>query len=220
MLGGISPEKKTKLLELQKNGIGERRGEGFGRIVFGWQSECKSKDTYTLRKANKKKPEKPSGEIPEQTRDIVQTIVKDFISKKVELSALREVKAFVHVNKENLGLPSKSLIGRLEAMVKILDKDKFREVLEKDLRKTARDRLEGCKDTKGGQTLFEYLKNHSKKITVEEIFKEQDMSEVKKLCEEKEINFKPEGDKDLENTLYHNYFQSFFSEMRRILKGG
>ena len=78
----VSHLKKTKLLELQKNGIGERRGEGFGRIVFGWQSECKSKDTYTLRKANKKKPEKPSGEIPEQTRDIVQTIVKDFISKK------------------------------------------------------------------------------------------------------------------------------------------
>ncbi|MFN3531846.1 MAG: hypothetical protein ACK41Q_04930 [Candidatus Brocadia sp.] len=218
LLKGVTREHIPKIKELQKDGIGERRGEGFGRIAFGWQSE--SKDTFTLREADKKKLEKPSGNIPHQTREIVQTIVKDFMRKKVALSALRKVKEFVHEGQKDMGLPSKSLIGRLEAMVKSLGKEGFCEELE-NLRDTAKDKLKGCKDMAGSQTLFEYLKDHGQKFTVEKILMQSDVSgisDIKALCNE--IGFMLEDDKNFEDALYRNYFQTFFSEMRRILKGG
>lgn len=217
LLSGISQEHTEKLLGLQRNGIGERRGEGFGRIVFGCQS--KDRGTFKLRKTENKKLEKPSGAIPHQTSEIVRTIVSDFIRRNVELSALRDATMFVREDRTDMGLPSKSLIGRLEAMVKTSDKNTFRAVLEKDLRKTARDKLEGCKDRKGSQTLFEFLKNGgSEKITVAEIFRQGDMTEVKALCDA--IGFHPEDDRTFEEVRYRNYFLAFFSEMRRIIKQG
>ncbi|MBI5207063.1 MAG: hypothetical protein HY934_04650 [Candidatus Firestonebacteria bacterium] len=37
LINGLISSDKAKLLELEKNGIGERRGEGFGRIIFNFQ---------------------------------------------------------------------------------------------------------------------------------------------------------------------------------------
>ena len=48
LLNGITNEHQQKLLEIQKNGIGERRGEGFGRVVFGWQSDKYEKFIISL----------------------------------------------------------------------------------------------------------------------------------------------------------------------------
>lgn len=215
LLGGISPEHTKKLLELQRNGIGERRGEGFGRIVFGCQNSARN--TFTMEETDKKRLEKPSYVVPHQTKEIIQTIVRDFIRRNVELSALRDATMSVREDRTDMGLPSKSLIGRLDAMVKMSDKNKFCGALEKDLRKTARDKLEGCKDSKGSQTLFEFLKNGGgEKITVAEIFMQKDMAEVQALCDT--IGFHPEDDRNFEEVLYRNYFLAFFSEMRRILK--
>ena len=206
LLEGISPEYKEKLFGLQRNGIGERRGEGFGRIVFGWQN---NPDTYTLGKIERKCIEWTKTVIPNKILEIVRTIVDDFIRKKVALEALREAKNFVHENqKETL----KSLIGRLEAMVKKLSKTEFRNALENDLRKTAKDNLENCRGTT--MTLFEFLK--TKDISSKDMLNQT--TEVKKLCDEPGFEYKK--DQGFDDELYRIYFQTFFSEMRRILRKG
>lgn len=207
LLEGILPEHKEKLLELQRNGIGERRGEGFGRIIFGWQS--RSKDIFTSKKADEKKPERPKTVIPNKTLEIVRTIADDFLRKKAALDALKEARNFVIENqKETL----KSLIGRLEAMVKNLSKTEFRNALENDLRKTAKDKLESCKGR--DETLFNFLKK--KDISSEDILNQT--TEVKKLYEEPGFEYKK--DPGVDDELYRIYFQTFFSEMRRILRKG
>lgn len=132
-----------------------------------------------------------------------------FLEKKAALDALKEARNFVIENqKETL----KSLIGRLEAMVKNLSKTEFRNALENDLRKTAKDKLESCKGR--DETLFNFLKK--KDISSEDILNQT--TELKKLYEEPGFEYKK--DPGFDDELYRIYFQTFFSEMRRILRKG
>lgn len=197
------------LNDLQKNGIGERRGEGLGRIAFGWQNE----DELDLMKIEEEKHGRPETTIPYRTIEIVQTVARDFIRKKTKLDALKKVKDFVHDGQKNKGLPTKSLIGRLEAMVITMDRSKFLTALN-DLRDTAKKKLEGCKDNNGKETLLGYLEREE--IKVFEILYHSDMSDINKMCNA--IDWKPESDTGFGDELYRTYFLSFFSEMRRILK--
>lgn len=204
----IHENAKDRLLELQKNGIGERRGEGFGRIVFGWQKE----DELKKDEIKEKKPEKPTGDIPDKTKEIIQTIVKESIKGQIELNALQEVKWFIREEQKDKGLPSKSLIGRLEAMSQALSKDGFCSALN-ELRKPAKDKLEKCNNKR--QTLFEFLKSKQFEADIEKIKKDL---KVENLC--KEAHFTPESDTGYIAELYKAYLSTFFSSMRTILKKG
>lgn len=200
LLNGIMESRRQILLEMQKNGIGERRGEGFGRIVFGWQS--KDKKPLKMNPLEKIRVPEPTIPIPEETKKIIQIITKDLIRKQVEIMALLDAKEFER-------LPSKSCIGRLEAMVKTMDQTKFLKTLPK-LRKPVQDSLERCVNKE--ETLFYFLKN--KVITVREVFSQAGFLQgIKQLCQK--INYTPETDAALDAELYRTYFLTFFSSMRK-----
>lgn len=201
----------SRLNDLQKNGIGERRGEGLGRIAFGWQENYE----FDWKDIKEKDPERPTIAAPPRTQETVQTVARDFIRKKTELNALNKVKDFVHDDQKNKGLPTKSLIGRLEAMVITMDRSEFLTAL-KDLRDTAKKKLEGCKDKNGKETLFGYLEREEIKAVEILRHSDMDMSDINKMCNE--IGWTPESDIGFDDELYRTYFLSFFSEMRRILK--
>ena len=202
LLNGITKEHQQKLLEMQKNGIGERRGEGFGRVAFGWQSD--DNERFTKRQPESVRIQQPTNPIPEETKKIVRFITRDLIRKEVEIRALNDVKEFER-------LPSKSCIGRLESMVKDQDRTKFLESLA-ELKKPAKDSLERCMNKE--ETLFDFLNN--KPITVGEVFKQAEFPhEIKMLCER--IGF---TDETLNAELYRNYFLTFFSSMRKKIKQG
>lgn len=211
VLTGINSSDRDKLLELQRHGIGERRGEGFGRVVFGWHENEK----LTKRDSKPPTPERPS-EIPEEIKGIVKKILLDMIKRIIEHKALQEANKFRN-------LPSKSLLGRLEAMVRSMSREDFLKILDepekdkeqetkKSLRKTARDKLQACNN--GNHKLLEFLKE--KEISLELILKEKECSDlnIKEILGE--LNIEPE---ELETEgHYKTYFTTFFAQMRKSLK--
>ncbi|MBF8278411.1 MAG: hypothetical protein HW390_3484, partial [Candidatus Brocadiaceae bacterium] len=205
LLNGITNEHQQKLLEIQKKGIGERRGEGFGRVAFGWQLD--DNERFTKRQPEPIRIQQPTIPIPEETKKIVRMITKDILRKEVEIMALIAAKEFMR-------LPSKSCIGRLEAMVKDQDRTKFLESLA-ELKKPAKDALERCVNKE--ETLWDFLRK--KDVTVNEVFRQSDFpKEIKELCGK--IGFTPESDNRLNAELYRNYFLTFFSSMRKKIKQG
>lgn len=206
LIKGLSSSHKDKLLELEKTGIGERRGEGFGRVIFGWQIE----DKLVLPEGQEDdKPKKPSIPLPEKSKEIAQTVIKDFIRKQVEIKALSEYTQFKQLPIKQL--PTKSLIGRLETTLRQKNKVEFIEFVGK-LREPAKDKLHNCHN--GSESLFNFLQ---KEIRINDMITQHKLqNELQELC--KELDIKPENDSDFASELYRTYFLVFFSQMRKMLK--
>lgn len=187
----VSENDKEKLLGLQKNGIGERRNEGFGRIVFGWQKEAQLNEI----KNKKENISKPTILITSTAKDIAFKVLDKHIKSQIELKAINKLNEFERP-------PSNSLIGRLESMSN-MNRQTFCESLDR-LRKTAKDNLDKCR-TKS-QTLFDFIKSY-------------DISnDLTNVLDRKTKQFLDEIKYDLEskkNSLYKVYFATFFSMMRK-----
>ncbi len=190
---------KERILKLQSEGAGERRHEGFGRIVFGWQKE----EELKKEEEKKKKTAKPDFNIPSLTKQIIEESVKEYIRREIKLSAMTKAGDFKK-------LPTKSLLGKLEMMVGECNQAEFHNKLSK-LRKTARDKLDGCRTNK--ETLFKFLETYQ--IDINKILNGKE--HIRDLS--KEINFSPAGDPKFCDKLYRLYLKTFFSTMRKKEKG-
>ncbi|MCF6157618.1 MAG: hypothetical protein E3K32_03380 [wastewater metagenome] len=211
LIEGVSVNDYQKLIELQKTGIGERRGEGFGRISLGWQNTGEPELGSLPTKVNEPNFE----EIPLKTKNIVIEIVNIFIIKQVELEALKDASKFIK-------LPSGSLIGRLEAAVK--DKKVLKEYLV-PMRSIAKGQLEGCINKHESSeicrkypTLLAFLEE--KNITIAEFLNKQEVesAKIRELCTR--VKYDIENNSNFEKKLYHAYFTTFFSALRKIRKAG
>ncbi len=192
----------NRLKELQEEGLGERRAEGFGRLVFGRQQQ----DKLTLRKEDDRKPQKPSYQMPSLAKEIALTIAKDFIKRQTELEGLKRAEDFAERPKL---LPSKSLVNRLEAMIK------NRGTMQLNiLRKTAKDQLEKCHNK--NNTLYDFLTNTQPQGRLNDVMKKNGQQDIAKLCDE--TGFSPEADQNFQKEIYRIYFIAFFSAMRKIIK--
>ncbi|OQY09429.1 MAG: hypothetical protein B6I30_09835 [Desulfobacteraceae bacterium 4572_187] len=187
------------LAELQNHGIGERIGEGFGRCVLGLQTEEHLSDRTV-------KPDlhKPQWPMPHKAKDIITELVKASIKKAVELEAMEVAQSFRR-------LPSRSLCGKLEAMVKGRDERGFVEMV-KALRKPAENQLRNSGNKK--ESLYDFL--ISKKVSVKDVFSRPTNDGLAEIC--REANLDPGGDKVFEKELYQLYFCAFFLTMRKALK--
>lgn len=192
----------NRLKELQEEGLGERRAEGFGRLVFGRQQQ----DKLTLRKEDDRNPQKPSYKMPSLAKDIAITVAKDFIKRQTELEGLKRAEDFAELPKL---LPSKSLVNRLEAMIKNRGSMQLN-----ILRKTAKDQLEKCHDK--NTTLYEFLTNTQPQGLLNEVMKKNRQEDITELCYE--TGFSPEADQNFQKEIYRIYFITFFSAMRKIIK--
>lgn len=203
-IDGWNDSIKSKLIELQKDGIGERRGEGFGRIALNrWHKE----NSYTVKKSDKTEIEKPGGSIPKRTAEIFKEVIKENWRKVIERKALDEYKEFSKHNP-----PTNSLLGRLEMMLENAgDIEQFLGQLLK-LRKTARDKLEGCRGK--DITLLELIEKGNPDLghTFKQVMKLEEMA--------KEIKYDPSTDTEFCNNLYKLYWLTFFRMMRKSNKNG
>ncbi|MFH1962991.1 MAG: RAMP superfamily CRISPR-associated protein [bacterium] len=192
---------ESKLKDLQKNGIGERRGEGFGRIVLNWHE----KDSYTVKSINEEKPEKPAGKMPELTVNIFKEVIKENRRKSIERKALQEYDQFTKHNP-----PTNSLLGRLEMMLmNAEDMEQFLGQMS-DLRKTARENLERCKGEM--VTLLEFIE--SGKPDFQQVFKQE--PELTKM--EQAIEYSPSADTEFCKELYRLYWLTFLRMMHKSRK--
>jgi len=186
-----------KLKELQKTGIGMRTHEGFGRFVVGWQDEMefdvvKVEDEIEITKPN---------QIPDKVKELIKNIIKEKLKSELQVKAIEEAGDFT---KDLKGLPSKSLLARLEGAVR---EGNFKTLLD-NLKKTAKDKLENCRNK--NKSLYEFLRNFS--LNLEDEMKNK--LELKNLCDE--IAYEPE--EKFKEELEKIYLLTFLSTMRKKIK--
>ena len=203
LIKGLEEKDRDALIKLQEEGIGERRTDGFGAVAFGLQRE---NILNRREKGSKKKQTKPDIPIPSKAQDIIKDVLKNHIRKHIEFTAINEAKGFKN-------LPSKSLIGKLELMVRNMSRAEFVKTLE-DLRKPAKHKLERCNN--GRKSLLDFLKDRDSDVRVEKVLKKSEMAKIKKLSNA--INISLQGDNSFEIELYQTYFRVFFSVMRKESK--
>jgi len=211
-LDNINDSVTGKFTELQKRGIGERCGEGFGQFRINLQRE----NTYEIESFSsyyKNKPEKPEEDKPpELTENIFREIIKNRCRNDIETKALGDSEDF---GKKKDKIPSNSLLSRLEAMITNSDGRKdFLDKFEK-LRDTAGDNLKSCNNT--NITLYQYIKDNNpniKGVLGETLCNIEDLEELYKT-----FNNNPAEDTSFhDKELYQLYWITFFRMMRKSRK--
>jgi len=218
----VDDKNKDHLLKLQREGLGERCNEGFGRIVLNWQKQ-ENYGKYEVSIQEIPKPEEP---MHSSTRDLLHHIIETHLCQAVELKALKDAKTFMREKNDrgepipNKGLPSKSLIGRLELLLqRHSQQKKFSDFLEKKLRGHAKDQLMRCRSKELKMTLYDHLKNyHINLTTLENILREQKgFEQLLDLGRQSEIGF-DFNNVDLHSDLYLKYTRTLFTAMRKLQK--
>lgn len=199
-------EIKRKLEQLQAEGIGEQRHEGFGQVRLWWlEAESLELD----RNKNKSKKEKPEGVMPDLTRKVFEHIV--------EVSLLSDVDERAFRLNEDIGINNLNghIIGKLEMMLKKPEQDMFepKEFSEKinKLRPPAKDKLKNTRfnDT----TLFDEL-NGGSFNRIEWIINNLH-NDIKQLAVE--IGFDLDSDKR-KKELFRRFWLMFLRRARKDLK--
>ncbi len=200
----------TDLAKLEKTGIGERTHEGFGQCTFAWQ-------TAGIQAEEKDDPEDlfpPKFPMPATVKEILQAVVRNTFEKYTELMALNDLEGFKSIKR----LPtSASFISRLQAIAKSSDSQHVfaQKLTELSKRKPARDKLEACHNEK--KTLLAFLSEQPSQVAT--VLQQSTNAQLKKLCHD--IEYDAETDDNLENALFHIYFDTFFAMMRKyVAKGG
>ena len=150
-----------KLLELERNGLGLRKGEGFGRIAVNRQNNLHlgSKEKPLDDPKNANSPERPDAEIPLNLLEILKQVVQTYCVEEMQKYA-REIAGELAAEHK---IPRNALLGRLRLFLR---HEKPVESLEK-LRKPAMGQLTNYQinmsechffDLPNQQTLFDLLK--------------------------------------------------------------
>jgi len=219
--GKIKESLKESLLELQKAGIGERTGEGFGRFAIDLQKvnkyELNKPDEEETKSEQKGKVKKPAGEIPELTKGIIKNVILNSYYTRIEAKALGDCSDFLY-RKERV--PSNSLIGRMELMLR--DSKSSKEFMKKidSFPQLTRNKLERCRNEEKKETLFYFVVPKPNISTDKEtayINKEAEVfnnlsidADLAKACDL--INFYPEKNPDSKFEFYSHYWLTFLAK--------
>ncbi len=182
---------------LQLTGLGNRTNEGFGRFVLGLQREAQ----LSIMDSNNT-PKRPDEPMPKEVKNLCKGLIQQDITKRMSLSAIKDANDFSGHNP-----PTKSLISRLEAMIK---KDANMSIEE--LKKTAKNKLEDCNN--GDLTLMDFIQRPKDNVLGREM--KDLVSGYTRLLSE--VSYAPLEDEDLKESLYRQYWISFFAAMRKNIK--
>lgn len=202
---GLNDNINEKLTELQKTGIGERTGEGFGRFLINMQQ----KDRYIRDYGTKLNTNKPEGSVP----DITQKVIKDVAIRSyltiAEVQALKDGSGF---NKNKDQIPTNSLLSRLVFMIK--ESDNAADFISKvsELPETATNNIKRCRNDQ--INLYEFI--HSSDTHVPGILnQDQDLQNCCSL-----IQFEPLSNEELKSKIFSHYWLTFLAIMRKEKKKG
>lgn len=186
------PEKFT---EFESVGIGERRGEGFGRVKFGWQNS----DLQMVCKQVGKEPciNWAKSPLPELTRKILRNVLESKMHELATIEGMRAAASFMQKTGITNSLASR-LLGFINSSA---DYTAFRQKLE-HLKDTARRKLESCHN--GKLTLFDFLKktDHASDIDF------SNLNEIMRL-----VGFN--HDEISKRKAFKAYYQAFFVLLRK-----
>ena len=139
-----------QLLKLEHNGLGLRKGEGYGRIAIDRLKIDKTKEEMLLddpeHQTHRQKPSET--EIPEEVAKFLQDITRTRCLAKIQQRAMAAA-----AEKKIRKIPSNSLLGKLRLFLQ-LDPTNAIDNL-KNLPKLTKERLRDCQiDTNEGDTLW------------------------------------------------------------------
>lgn len=188
----------TGVYNLLKKGIGERLGEGFGRL----QITPATVEKYILAVATKKF-ERPVGTPPTAVKDIFQTIVKEALFEKIKFEATAEANKFKK-------LPKNSLLGRLKL---IAGKAGYKEFSNKTskLKDTAKNQLRNChyyEHNRAKESLLDYLNKYDEKKLFNLLNNLEEYEELARLVE-----YDLKSQEDLLPLLWNTYLQTLLKEL-------
>lgn len=202
-----------KLKELQITGIGERRNEGYGKIIFGMQKF----GNYEQKQIIHSRPQKPTnGNIPDKVEYITKKIAIEYLQKITAIEALKIVKETDEIRKKvNKKIEiSSSQVGKLESIVRMSGSEVgFKKTINTSLRKTSIDKLTACHFA--GSNLFVFLTNN---IVVDNESIKIGIGKIQKLFED--VGIKESEVNNITRQLYIDYYLTLFSALRKAIKGG
>ncbi|MGB9929008.1 MAG: hypothetical protein ACPK85_11485 [Methanosarcina sp.] len=212
---GFDDNARNSLLELLETGIGERTGEGFGRFAIDLQKIGKYEQPK-IEKQNSAKPEKPDGEIPDTIRDVMKNTILNSYNTLIEIRALSRCRDFCE-NKNRI--PSNSLLGKLELMIK--DSSNSEDLVAKleILPDLTKKKLERCRDE--NINLFNFIKSKESGI-LENLNSEVDLKGAGTLIE-LNLENESENNSELRFKMYSHYWLTFLASMRKetkLINGG
>ncbi len=213
----VSKDIPEALAALQRDGLGIRRNEGFGRVAINWQqkpsNEKGSIQNVTAKKRDEregKKPSKPSVPLPQTANEVFRSVLRAHYLQLAREEAVQKQKAFRH-------LPPGSFISRLQALVQYaLQEGDFEKrftvaihkVAERD---SARNHLQKCRSN--SETLLDFLENLRLDTLLPRIedVEEKELSELLGNGSVQDAQFK--------KALFEEYMTTFFANMQKRKKG-
>lgn len=124
---------EKRLLKLERNGLGLRKNEGFGRIAVNRQDDLGLGTETQLRDSEKQKID---DKIPHEIRNILEDVVLRRCLAEMQSLAMRAARTIVDRTPKNR-LPSNSLLGRFRL---ILQRENLKES-SKELLKLGKEKL-------------------------------------------------------------------------------
>lgn len=181
--------------KLHLEGLGERKHEGFGRVICGLQQA----KTYQQQEPTLVKISRPTHSIPQKTRDILIFATKQKLKGIVQEKALDRAHQFSRI-------PPPSLLGRLEAILKNSSSQQFKKQIS-GLKGTAKDRLKKCRDKR--VELLDFLQ--------QDPIRDLDLQGLVRALYEKFPNTLSYPD-TWHDEFFRMYWQSFLTGLRKQAK--
>lgn len=192
-----STDKKTRqgIRQLCQNGLGERLGEGFGRIEIKLAEE----DIYYENEIEND-IDKPTSQMPKEAKEIFLDVIQRAYLMHTQSIAVDNAREFNHP------LPKNNLLGRLLLMLENGGRKAFLERLSQ-LKKRPFNQLCNCTNKK------EELLNHIKKWNTEEIISrlKTSMASYDDLVELIDYDIKTE--QKFQQLLWRKYMKTFLKEL-------
>lgn len=179
------------------DGIGKRRGEGFGRVKINMTT-----DEEYFEQGLKKRVIKPTGPLPTEAKKVFVHVINSFIKEEFGEKVYHEVENFSL-------LPSNSLLGKLGLMLVNSPDYQFKRTID-ELRDKAETQLKECKyDRKS--SLYHYIKSFDVIKIIEGIYNRN--NSYSKLA--KFIDYDIKNEKEILLKLWKQYFTVLFKLMRK-----
>lgn len=207
------PDADTKVKELMKAGIGERRNEGFGRLTC---IETPEQLTKAIREPKEAKPAKPSDKLPADVQEMFRKIAE---GKYMDIARQKAYKRAVRKG-------SKSLFANLEKMLEEQRRhgwsglsQRFAEAVKVIMKKKiARENLENAEmeAIDHGYNVGEHISRYSPEKLVTEINSEMNskLKELVNLCG------LDTGSEEFRQRVYYEYLQNLFRRSRKNISAG
>ena len=184
----------AKLLELEQNGLGIRKGEGFGRIAVNRQNNLELEPETQLDDPNNvNHPDTPKVEITSDLSQILNRVILTNCASQMQEYARNIAQQLAANNK----IPNNSLLGRLRLFLR---NNKLKESLEQ-LRNPAKDQLTNLLPNQ--QTLFDIFKKASTKQGL--FTKKYIENEVQKLTKKPTDIFDEKLHNNMKDTLINDH---------------